>query len=104
MINSGNRGGVEEQNKSSSTSPSTAQAIKEMHVEYTHDESPEDEGPIGRIVFTEAARKEARAWFKKVTQPSQEDQHHRSGQYTPLNNSRGKILNFIRERGHTIST
>src|SRR3954462_13515919 len=66
MINGGNQGEVEERNKSSSASPSTARAIKEKHVEHTHDQSPEDEGAIGRIVLTEAVRKEAKAWFKKV--------------------------------------
>ena len=89
---------------SSSAAPSTTQVVKEKHEEPTRDGSQEDAGPIGHIVFTEAARKEARAWFKKVTQSSPKNHYCPSKLYTPLNSSREKVLGYIRRRGHAIST
>src|SRR3954467_12866994 len=65
---------------------------------------PRKVGPIGRIVFTEAARKEARAWFKKVTQLSPKNHYRPSELYTPLNSPREKVLDYIRKIGYTIAT
>ena len=53
--------GVGGQGMSSSVAPSTTQVVKEKHAEPTRDGSQEDAGPIGHIIFTEAARKEAKA-------------------------------------------
>src|SRR3954467_12172485 len=89
---------------SSSSFPSLARTVKEKHVESAQDGSYEDEGPIGRIVFIEAARNEAMAWFKKVTQSSQKDHYRLSKPNTPLNSPREKVLDYISERGRTIAT
>src|SRR3954469_16662263 len=89
---------------SSFAAPSITRVIKERHAEHTQDGSQEDAGSIGRIVFTEAARKEARAWFKKVAQSSPKKHDRPPKLYTPLNSPQEKILDYIRKRGHTIST
>src|SRR5947208_3282416 len=91
-------------NMSSSSTPSLARTFKEKHVDSIPDGSHEDVGPIGCIVFTEAARKEAREWFKKVRQPSQKNHYLPFKPYTLLNSSREKVLDYNREIGHTITT
>ena len=104
MIDGGTQGGVRERSMSSPTSSSLVRAIEEKHVGSTQDGTHEDAGPIGRIVFTEVMRKEARAWFKKVAQSSPKKHDRPSKLYTPLNSPQKKILDYIRKRGHTIST
>src|SRR4051812_9318832 len=50
--------------------------------------------PKGSHLFSEAARKEAREWFKNLSRASLKDPCPPPKLYTPLNSPRGEILNY----------